>query len=466
MRVINFVGDTWCAKVDEGDSREDALRIASAVGRLAREANPEGVVYVGYDMRPLSSGLAREVGEVVAAYGVTVRLSDTHCPLSALSEATRRDARSFGALMLTAGSHSVDYFGIRVRVADGSAAGADEIDELEATVVPEVPAARGEVELVDLMTPHLEAISAFVGSKASAAAAPVVVCDPMYGALGSHAARLLASMGAQVVELHNDGDTDFAGIHPEVVEPWIDDCEQAVVEHGASFGIALDGGGDRLALIDERGRLVTPHMMLALVMQYLVREKGMGGRMVAPIFVSTMVRRQAERLGLPLTITSPGYLWMRDEMLSGDVVCSGDAIGGVSIPAIGLERDALAAAAVLTECIAADGRPLSEIVAELDPDLGHMEYGYRNVRLGSGEAQVLRNALPGVNPSLLAGKAPVEVSHPGGIMARFEDGSWLMVRPSKTASLVRIYAEAPDPASRDALLSAGAELARSPMTYY
>lgn len=464
MSIVRFVGDAWVTRVDEGSPKEDALRIADALGVVAHESHPDAIVYVGYDTRPLSRGLASELASVIAARGIAVRMSQTHCSTSALCEAIRRDERAFGGIMLTADNRPADYFGIRVRMADGSPASPADTDVLEERIGPEVPSGRGEYSTWDFVTPQLERIASFVRDDAIRETAPLIVCDTMHGAQSAHARQLLVSLGARVLELHADNDPEFSGIHPEASEPWIDECEQAVIDYGAAFGVAMDGAGDRVALVDERGALVTPHLMLALIMQHLVRSRGLSGRMVAPIFVSTVVRRQAERLGMPLTVTPAGYYWMREEMNQGDVLCAGDAIGGISIPAIGLERDALAASAVLCELVAEDGRPLSHMVAELDGELGHMEYGRRDVRMGSGAVQVLRSVLPGINPQTIAGREPSEVTHPGGLMARFGDGSWLLVRPSRSYSVARIYAEAPDPAARDGLLDAGANLALSPLT--
>lgn len=463
MHIINFTGDTWLTRTDDGEAHEDALRVADAMGALVQESRPGSTVYVGFDTRPLSVALAREVGEVLAARGVHSLVSDVYCPLPALCEAVRLDGSAFGAIMLTAGNKPEGYFGIRIRMADGSAATTSDSDELEAKIVPELPAARGETELVDLMTPYLERLSSFTTAGCIAEKEPLVVCDPMGGATSGHAARLMGALGARVIEIHGP-DEGAEGVHPEVVEPWIDDCEQAVMESGAVCGVAIDGSGERLAIVDESGAAVSPHLMVALLMEHLVRKKGFTGRMVAPIFTSTVVRRQAEHLGMPLTVTPAGYMWMREEMAQEDVVCAGDAIGGVCIPALGLERDALGAAAVLLEAIASEDKPLSRIVKGLEDKLGTMEYGRQDVRMGAGDVQVLRNALPGVNPTEVAGMAVDSVSHPAGALrVGLGDGSWVLVRPSARSPLARVYAEAPARPLRDSLLLWGRSLALSPL---
>ena len=464
MNVINFTGDAWEARVGDGDPYEDALRIADAVGELAHELNPDARVYVGFDSRSLSRSLAPEMAEVVAGHGITCYVSDACCPSCVLAEAVRLDSKAIGGIMLTAGNKPADYFGIRVCMADGSPATSGDTDVLESHVVPELPSARGEAEPVDLMTRYLERTSGFIDGYAIAVQTPLVVCDPMYGSMCGHAARLLGSLGARVIEIHADDEDDFGGLHPDAAEPWIDECEQVVGDQGAAWGVAIDGAGERIALIDELGRYVTPHKMLALIMGYLVRERGITGRMVVPIFVSSVVRRQAARLGLQLTVTPAGYMWMREEMLAGNVVCAGDALGGVGIPALGLERDALAAAAVLADCIARDGRPLSVISDALDEELGRMYYGRREVRMGAGAIQMLRNYLPGLNPAEMAGMKAVSVSHSAGsLRVELEGDAWVLVRPSASSPTALVCAEAPTKTDRDALLDAGAALALEPL---
>lgn len=465
MRSINFVGDSWLSRYDEGDPHEDILRIAAGLGQLVQESQPEATIYVGYDTRLLSIAIAHEVGELIAGYGLDVKVSDAHCPAPALFGAVRKDPRAYAGLLLTAGNRPFDYVGVRLCMADGSSATPADTDAVEDYIYPEIPASRGGIEEVDLVTPYLENIYNFYEGGAIAKVNPLLVCDVMHGSLTSYAERLLGSLGARVISIHDASSDDYEGLHPEAAEPWIDDCERAVADSDAQFGVALDCAGDRLALVDERGRHVTPHMMVPIIMEYLVKQRGFSGRMVAPIFYSSIVKRQAERLGLGFTVTPAGYMWMREEIPAGDVVCAADALGGVGIPAIAPERDALAAAVALADAIACDGRPLSEIVDSLDAAVGHMVYGKRNISMGAGDIQMLRNLMPGINPSQMAGLEPTAISHAAdSLRITFEGDEWVLLRPSRTSNNVRVYAEAETPALRDELLAAGAQLALEPFS--
>lgn len=125
------------------------------------------------------------------------------------------------------------------------------------------------------------------------------------------------------------------------------------------------------------------------------------------------------------------------------------------------ERDALLGALLVLERIATAGRSLDELVSELEERTGRLSYGRRDIKLEGARYQMLKNLLPGVNPKVFAGMEPKEVSHADGIRLGFEDGSWVLVRPARSGSVLRVCAEAPTVAERDALLSAAVELSQT-----
>ena len=107
-----------------------------------------------------------------------------------------------------------------------------------------------------------------------------------------------------------------------------------------------------------------------------------------------------------------------------------------------MERDGLLVALLLLELLATTGRSMAELLADLEQDVGTLHYMRRDLRIDAGDIQALRNLLPGINPPEVAGTAPVLVSHADGLYLRFADDSWILLRPSRTDPLVRVYAEA------------------------
>ena len=137
------------------------------------------------------------------------------------------------------------------------------------------------------------------------------------------------------------------------------------------------------------------------------------------------------------------------------------ALAQVHFPGHILERDGIAASLVLAELIAKRGVGVPELFAELEELAGHFAYGQRDIKLDAGVVQSLRLLMPGLNPETIAGRRPADVSHKDGLRLGFDDGSWVLLRPSRTKPIVRIYAEGCTAAERDALLDAAVELAKS-----
>lgn len=460
MEAIHFGTDGWRTRYDEGFSSENVARVADATGRLLSDAHPAGAVVVGYDTRRGGAELARVAAEVLASHGLRALLSSQSCPLAALSWYVAHNEEVVAGLMVTGGHSSAEANGVRLRTADGFACDREFYEELEAAVPPEPPQARGTCEVADIVTPYLDDLLARVDTEAIRASGLTVVHDPMFGTSRGLLKRALGSLGVEVSEVRGENDPLFGGIRPEPVEPWVSDCQHAVVERGASLGLINDTNASRTGAVDETGLYVSIHKIMALLLDLLVGYRGQRGRVVITTPGSVLVRRQATRLGCPLTVAPVGFSRVCAEMRRGDVLLGGEETGGISIPAHLYERDGLLVDLLLCELMARSHKSLGTLVSELEDRVGHMDYGRRDLQLDPASLQMFRNMLPGLNPQSVAGMRPVDVDHTDGLRLGFADDAWLLLRPSGGEQLVRIYAEAPTVLERDALLDEGCAIAR------
>ncbi len=459
MNSIRFGTDGWRALYGSGYSEENVIRVADAAARVLAESNPHGTMYVGYDTRRDGHRYAEAAAGAVAARGLKTILSDAYCPTPALGWAVSQDPDAVGGLMLTGSHAGADYGGVKVRMGDGGAAPKDVTDAIERAIAPEADSRSGQFETIDIMAPYLDSLKTLVDVRAIRDARLKIVCDPMYGTSRGYLVRLLRELGVEAAEIHNGVDPDFDGLVPEPVEPHTSLCQRTVVESEAHAGLLNDGDSDRIGAIDEDGLLVSSHKIIALILGALVGLKGEGGRVVITTSGSSLVRREASLLGCPLTETPIGFKWIYGEMLKGDVLLGGEESGGIGIPRHLPERDGLYAALLLCELMAQTGKTLGQLVRSLEEHVGHMEYGRRDLKIDGVSLQMFQNVLPGLNPQTVAGMRPVEVSHKDGLRLGFADESWLLVRPSGTEPLVRVYAEAPTEAALGALLDGGCALA-------
>ena len=460
MSAIHFGAEGWNARLDEDFTDENVCRVAEAAGLLWDEDHPGAVVYVGYDTRHGAAYHARLVAGVLSACGLTPVLSDRPCPTPALGWNVAVDDGAIGGVMITGNNRSEDYQGIRLRQLDGSAASPEFIERLETLIPQEALEARGDFEVRNIVAPYADELISLVDANAICAAGLHVVVDTMYGAASGIMADILRRLGVKVDEIHASTDGEFFGLHPDPLEPWVDKCEQAVQTFGAACGLVLDGDGDRSALIDENGAYVTPGRLGPLIMKHLARNRGIRGRVVVTLSVSVTNRLMADHLGNELTIVPIGFRNIYEEVSQSSAILALEEYGGVCVPSHLLERDGLLASLYIVEMLAMGTQTVSEHVRELEDEIGNFEYLRRDVRIDAGAIQAFRNMLPGMNPPELAGRVPTDVSHADGLYLRFTDDSWVLARPSRIESVVRVYAESPSARERDALMSAACELAK------
>jgi phosphomannomutase len=479
---------------------EDAQ--ASGAARLSGDASAEAAcpntLIVGYDCRRDAGRYSALVAAVLASCGFDVAVSDRYCPTPALCWTIAHDPRAVGGLMLTSSHNPAEYLGIKLRMADGGASPAEFTDEVEEALLDELPAAFDEalaafdeatngtpsspalpldaapdLRFIDLMSPYLDDLAGLVDAEAIAAADLRVVIDPLFGAGRGYLAGLLGSerFGVTVLEVNGEDDPSFNGLHPEPILPWVEVGARAVAERGFDACFVTDGDADRIGALDETGAYVTSHRILALLIAHLVEDRGQTGRVVRTQAGSNLLRRQCERLGLELTTRPIGFKWIYGEMLRGDVLIGGEESGGMGIPGHVRERDGLLMALMLTELMAQKGKGLRELVDEMLATLGALEYARRDLRLTPAQKDALLAVHVHVGPDAPAqdgyrslfeplGEELVSLDRSDGIKFELASDAWLLVRPSGTEPLVRVYAEAADAAQVEALLDLGCALAQ------
>lgn len=459
--IIRFGNDGWHARFDEDFTEENVGRVADALGLIWADKAPGSTIYIGFDTRHKGRLFARTMGEVMASYGLHVCISKTAVPSPAVEWTCARDMSAIGAVMLTASERSCEYGGILVRSSDGSSANRSFLDKAEALIPAHAPRSRGEVYEADLASDYLEGLAAAVDGRVFAQRRLSVVVDPMYGAGIGHLASVLERLGWGVSQIHDDPMPDFAGLHPEPIDPWADKCEQAVVASGAQMGLLLDGDGDRFAAVDETGHLLTPHQITPLLIEHLAVNRKRSGRVITTLSSSSSIIAQAELLGLEVLSLPVGFSRLYRELREQDVLIGCEEYGGIVIPSHLFERDGLLGCLLLCEMVALSGTSLSELLTQSEERLGRRCYIRRDVRLETGQISAFRNILPGLNPEKIAGRVPSEVSHADGLRLDFSDGSWVLMRPSRTDAIVRVYAEARNEHDRDELLEATCALVKA-----
>lgn len=494
MADIHFGTDGWRAIIGEDFTCENVVRVVDAAARVYKAAALEagrteidpGIIYVGHDCRQNAHEYAMLAAQVAASYGFNVVLTQDYCPTPTLCWSVAHDDDAIGGIMLTSSHNPAEYLGIKLRMADGGASPkeftdlvetamesptaddpaiealkrltVDDILEAEAndaTLLEVVDVERAEAKpivVADLMTPYLEALAQLVDVEAISAAGLRVVVDPLYGAGRAYLADLLRSMGVEVVEVNNAEDPTFDGLHPEPIPPWVDRGLAKVRELGFDALFINDGDADRIGAGDRYGNFVNPHRIIALITQHMV-DRGERGKVVSTVTASALLERLCRKLDLEYISTPVGFKWIYGEMERGGVMVGGEESGGIGLPGHVRERDGLLMALLLTEMMAQTGKDLGMLVEEMLDDLGHLEFARRGLSVSDEQMANFRSTIvPTFEPIEVNGIEVVGIDRRDGVKMLLAGDAWVMMRPSGTEPLIRIYAEAETTDEVNALL--------------
>ena len=450
MADIHFGTDGWRAIIGEDFTPDNLNRVVAAAARIfkeeavaaGRDADAPGTLIVGHDCRQDAHAYAELAAQVAAGEGFNVLLTEDYCPTPTLCWSVAHNDDAVGGIMLTSSHNPAEYLGVKLRMADGGASPAELTDRVEAVLPPEPTDILGPFQTADLMTDYLAALRELVDVEAIRGANLRVVCDPLYGAGRHYLADLLRDMGVEVVEIHNAEDPTFAGLHPEPIQPWVDEGLTKVGELGYDALFINDGDADRIAAGDSRGNYVNAHRIITLLTKHMV-DRGETGRVVSTVTASAMLDRMCRKLGLELVSTPVGFKWIYGEMEKGGVMIGGEESGGIGLPDHVKERDGLLMALLLTECMAQSGKDLGTIIDEMLADIGRLEFARRGLSVTDDQmARFRAETVPTYTADEIAGKRVLDVDRRDGVKLLLEGDAWVMMRPSGTEPLVRIYAEA------------------------
>jgi phosphomannomutase len=283
----------------------------------------------------------------------------------------------------------------------------------------------------------------------------------MYGAGRGVFGEILSRTRTKVYELHGELHPGFGGIHPEPLGKNLKALIATVQQERVHFGLATDGDADRIGAVDDRGMFVDPHTIMALSVRYLVERRELTGAIAKTISSTFMLNRLAKKYGLHLHETPVGFSDIADLMINSDILLGGEESGSISIKGHIPEGDGILMGLLLMEIVADAGVPLSELIEDLQRTVGPAFYRREDLRLkGFISKSEMVKRLVDNTPDKIAGETVVKVDTYDGVKYHLADDSWLLIRPSGTEPVLRVYAEAGSEAAVEAMLRQGQELSR------
>jgi len=466
---IKFGTDGWRGIIADDFTFENVRRVAGAIASyvLKYEDASRGVI-VGYDARFASPRAAQIVGEVVAAAGIPVKLANDYTPTPAVSYAVKQQGAA-GGVMVTSSHNPWNWNGVKFKGKFGGSATPAIMkkieEEMAAGAAPK--ANKAKVEEVDLKKAYVVAVCAFADMDLIAKTKFKFAVDSMYGSGRGVLTGIFAERGVHCVAIRQELNPLFPGINPEPIEPHTRMLQETVAREKCDAGLATDGDADRIGAVAEDGTFVDSHKIFCVLLRWLLERKQWPGEVVRAFNTTRMIDRISTKYGRKLHETSIGFKYVADLMMEREILMGGEESGGIGYSRFLPERDGVLNCLLLANVMAEEGKPLGQLVSDLQKEFGPHYYGRRDLHIPDEMKQsAIQRARADGTQSL--GRYRVQKKeHLDGVKF-FLDAptngngaeAWALFRASGTEPLLRLYTEASSPELVSELLATGESFVR------
>jgi alpha-D-glucose phosphate-specific phosphoglucomutase len=465
MTRIKFGTSGWRAVLADEFTFENVRIVTQAICDHIKEKGEGGKgVVVGYDTRFMGRSFAIEASEILAANGIKAYLCDRDVPTPVISfEIIGR--RAAGGINFTASHNPPEYNGLKFSPSWGGPALPETTGDIERRanemmgevtyrgVSLEVGMDERLIEFIDPRDAYLKDIRGKVDT--GILRGMRVAVDHLYGTSRGYLDRVLEDAGCEVVRFHDHPDPNFGGRPPEPAEENIHDLIERVRSDGSiKIGLATDGDADRFGIVDRGGRYIEPNYIIALLLDYLIRTRGWRGGVARSVATTHLIDRVAERHGIEVFETPVGFKYIGELISEDRLIIGGEESAGLTIKGHVPEKDGILACLLVAEMVAREGKGITEMLEDLYSEVGKVLTRRINIHLEGVAGSWLRERLK-TSSSSFAGLDVDRVVNIDGTKLILSDGSWVLIRPSGTEPVVRLYVEAFSEEGLERLASAG-----------
>lgn len=444
---IQFGTDGWRGIIADDFTFTNVCKVTRAIAAYLETAySKDRPVLVAYDTRFLADQFAQTSAEVLADLGWTVKIVDRDCPTPVIAY-NAKFLNSAGALMFTASHNPAPYCGIKY-IPDYAGPATPEITD---TIVSNLEGASDElptgknkdkISSFDPKPEYLKFIYTLLDVEKIKRAGLRVKYDALYSTSRGYLDEVLNHCGCETENFNTYRDVLFGGGMPEPKGDQLTGLIEAVKKDQADLGLATDGDSDRFGIVDEQGNMLTPNTVLLLLARHLIKNKGKKGAIVRTVATTHLLDNFAAKYGLDLYETAVGFKYIGEKMRETTVLIGGEESGGLSVIGHIPEKDGILADMLVAEAISYEGKPLSQLVEEAIAEADGPLFNHRlDLHLTEAHKQAVLTQCMSEPPTEVAGIKVKEVGRKDGIKLYLEEGSWVLLRPSGTEPLIRVYME-------------------------
>jgi phosphomannomutase len=447
MTAIKFGTDGWRAIIADDYTVANVTRVADATALWLKKRGGKKVV-VGFDCRFGGQLFMETAARTLGAHGIQTVLSEKFISTPGVSLGVVKHKADLG-VVITASHNPPSYNGYKLKSSLGGPLSPAEVSEVE-TLIPdkameglptmEELSAKGLVEYADLESEYIAHVEANFDIPAILNSHVKLAYDAMYGA-GQDVMRILMP---GTVFLHCEKNPSFMGQAPEPIHRNLLELASYVGGHAdINCGIAHDGDADRIGMYDEEGHFVDSHHILLLLLLYMAKYKKETGKVVVTFSVTDKMRKMARAFGLDFEVTKIGFKYIAEIMAREDVIVGGEESGGLAVKGHIPERDGVWIGMMVMEFMAKTGKTLRQLIQEVYDIVGPFATDRYDLHIEESKKMAVIQACQNHAFTSFGPYHVQTVESIDGFKFYFDDDRWVMIRPSGTEPLLRVYAQAP-----------------------
>ncbi|MEE9438647.1 MAG: phosphoglucomutase/phosphomannomutase family protein [Saprospiraceae bacterium] len=446
MVEIKFGTDGWRAIIAQEYTVDNVARVADATARWMK-AKGMTKVAIGYDCRFGGVMFTDMVTRVLGSHGLHILRSTNFVSTPMISLVTVKQGADMG-IVITASHNPASYNGYKLKSAYGGPTSPREVQEVEDLIEEIIPTdlptieqleKQGQITTMDMEQLYMDHILANFDMDLIKKSGIRLGYDAMYGA-GQNVIKRLFPNGHL---LHCDFNPSFMGQAPEPIARNLKQLSSDIAnDDSINLGLANDGDADRIGMFDEDGNFVDSHHLLLLLLSYFYEHKKMTGKVIVTFSVTDKMQKLAAIYGLDVQITKIGFKYIAELMTKEDVLVGGEESGGLAVKGHIPERDGVWMGLVIMEYMAATGKSIKELIQDVYAKVGSFATDRDDLHLTNEKKWEIMDKCKAGEIKIIGDRPVIKIENIDGYKFYLSDDEWVMIRPSGTEPVLRVYAEA------------------------
>lgn len=448
MTKIKFGTDGWRAIIAKEYTVDNVKRIATATALWVKQNGGTSLV-LGYDCRFGGLMFAETTAQIMGFHGIKTYFDKNISTTPMVSLGVVRKKAKMG-VVITASHNPASYNGYKLKSDLGGPSIPKDIDAVEAlipdnNITDELPSMEqmekdGLLEYVNLEDLYMAEVESKFDLETIRNSGVICAYDAMYGAGQNVVRRILPS----AVPLHCEMNPSFNGQAPEPIDKNLQELSQLIKENKQiTCGLANDGDADRIGMYDEDGTFVNSHQILLLIVHYLHKYKNMTGKVVVSFSVTDKLKKLCKLYGLEYQVVKIGFKHVAEIMITENVLVGGEESGGIAAAGHIPERDGAWIGLLVLEFMAKTGKSIKELMEEVYALVGHFAFDRDDLHISNDKKLAIIENCKNNKYTKFGDYTVQRVETLDGYKFYLSEDKWVMIRPSGTEPVLRVYAQGP-----------------------